>query len=320
MVDADIDPTMAENLVLEDHLVKINAFFMDNQNRACVEAIQKLQNSVEAGKVTLKTGAPVAKDTAEYKDFMAGELATYQLWGHETSENFYDALEQKEQMEEFSHKTLVDNDAKIFYKCDDKNFQSIMELTFPSDMVTMAGMFFEQDLITKWMEAGPNTDLKFEIIKSPTPLCSAYSMSMPMGMPGMADRFMKTVGITYLDRKTNGILNVTKSFDKGVDTFFGEKLPAMPEGQVEMEIKQMFRYFEKIDEKSCKHVIISDIPLTGEMSKEVIIEHVIKTKTVERCSKLKETYAKVIPFYEERVQVSKKAFYDNIKKIFEDDE
>lgn len=95
----------------------------------------------------------------------------------------------------------------------------------------------------------------------------------------------------------------------------------MPEKHVEMKVDKMFRYFERTGENACKHVIYLELQVTKDMTLDTLINYVIKQKSVERCSQLQKTYRKVLPLYEERVNSSKKDFYERVKKVFaEDDE
>jgi hypothetical protein len=82
----------------------------------------------------------------------------------------------------------------------------------------------------------------------------------------------------------------------------------------------LFRYSEKISETKTKHVVVSEMPVSEGMTPEYMLEEIIKKKIVDRAKKMKSTFEKVRGHYEERVNGSKKPFYDEIRKMFDDEE
>lgn len=66
-------------------------------------------------------------------------------------------------MEEHKHKDLLENDTKLYYKVENegKTLKQIMEIKFPSDVVTMSGLFFEIDLMKEWFDGTNNDDIKY---------------------------------------------------------------------------------------------------------------------------------------------------------------
>lgn len=322
MVEQDFDPSKPVDLVLEDAIAKITELFNKGEKHRDVgELLLQLEASVKAGKVAKKDGNKVGEDSQEFKDFMDSDLARNELFAIRNADEFYDTIEEMEYMEEFKHQDLIDNQWKIYHKIGDGKGKMIMINEFPSPLYVLSSLFVETDLIHHWMEgakAGGDDGSNLEIYDKPTDLISA--MHLDMKVPTQGNYHMDITSTTYLDRKTNGILNVGFSCDPD-RKWFGQELKKPKEADSKvMKVDRMFRYVEKIDENKCKHMMVSEFPLAEGMTKEVIIEHMLKGRGVARMKAMMDAYDKTISHYEERVHGSKKEFYDKIKKIFEDDE
>ena len=196
----------------------------------------------------------------------------------------------------------------------------IMTMEFPSPLHVLASLFIETDLMHHWVEGfkADGDDNNLIMYKNPTQLISA--MHMEMEIPTQGSYHFDITSTTYLDRKTNGILNIGFSINPEKKYFGQDLVKPKKEGSKVMAVDRMFRYIEKIDETKCKHVIVSEFPMAEGMTKEIIIEHMLKGRGIQRVKKMHETYQNTIGHYEERVYGSKKEFYDRIKAIFEDEE
>lgn len=291
------------------------------RHRDAGELLLQLEASVKAGKVTKKDGSKVAEDTAEYKDFMATDLANNEFFAAKNADEFYDTLEEKEYMEEFKDKDLLEMNCKIYHKIGKEHGKMIMEMEFGSPLYVLSSLFVETDLIHHWMEgakAGGDDGSNLEHYDSPVNLVTG--MHMDMQIPGQGKYHMDITSTTYLDRRTNGILNIGFSMDPDRKWFGQDLKPKKYEDSKVMKVDRMFRYIEKIDETKCKHVMVSEFPLAEGMTKEIIIEHMLKGRGIARMKAMLEAYDKTISHYEERVHGSKKEYYDQIKKIFEEDD
>jgi hypothetical protein len=153
-------------------------------------------------------------------EFQKTDLYSFQKWGHSQADEFYDLVGQMDQMEEHVHQDLLEANAKVYYKMTDKVMKTIMSFEFDCDLTICSSFFFEYDLIPKWME-GNNDKVEVARIESPTKLCAGYLVKFPLDGKDIT-LHMRSISLTYLDRKTNGILNIGKTLPKDATSFFGE--------------------------------------------------------------------------------------------------
>lgn len=318
MVEQDIDYTQPIALVLEEAIEKIEELFKEGlKHKEVGEHLIQLEASVKGGKVTKKDGSPVAEDTQEFKDFMDTDLARLEMFAAKNAEEFFEALEEKEYMEEFKDKDLLELDCHIYHKIGEEKGQTILEVIYPSPIHVLASIFVEVDLIHHWMEGmkTPGKDsASLQVYERPTNFLTAMHADNKIGENAY---HMDLNSVAYLDRKINGILNIGGSIER--DTWFGKPLIAPKyEESKQMKLSRSFRYFEKLDDKKCKHVIYSDFAMAPGMDKEKILEH-LKGQGTTRIKGMMATYDETIAHYEKRVNGEKKEFYDKIKAIFADE-
>lgn len=137
-----------------------------------------------------------------------------------------------------------------------------------------------------------------------------------MPIPGQKTKFLVSYNTTFVDSKTQGLLNTCKGLPVEKGTFFGQTLPKVPDDMDEIPLKRQLRYIEKTGENTCKFVGFVEMSLGAEMTKSSIIETVIKGQMLESMKRLQSAFRKVLPTFEERANGSKKEFYDKIRKIF----
>eukprot|EP00997_Jenningsia_sp_PLL12_P004563 NODE_1927_length_1033_cov_121.898374_g1568_i0.p1 GENE.NODE_1927_length_1033_cov_121.898374_g1568_i0~~NODE_1927_length_1033_cov_121.898374_g1568_i0.p1 ORF type:complete len:332 (-),score=58.69 NODE_1927_length_1033_cov_121.898374_g1568_i0:36-992(-) len=318
MVENDVDPREPTDLIFEDSKAKLEAMFAEGKkHRDLGELILQLDASVKAGRVHRQDGSKVEETSDDFKAFADSDMVNLERFAATNADTFYELVDQIEYMEEFSHADLMANDCKVYHSFTDTEGKMVMEFTFPSPMIVFSALFIELDLIDRWLE-GASEDVKLVAYKHPTDLVTGYHIDFPV--PGKPIMVMDIASVLYLDRKTNGILQIATSMDRERSNWFGESFIDGPENSTITPIKRMFRYIEKIDETKCKHVVVSEFPLSENMNKDFIIEHMIKGRTVERVVKMRKIYDNTIKLYEERVYNTRKDYYDEIAKMFEDDE
>ena len=130
---------------------------------------------------------------------------------------------------------------------------------------------------------------------------------------------MASRAVTYLDRSTNGILNITGSFAEDEKEWLGVKIPETPEGHERMSVEVSYKYLERVDENTTRHIVFNEMNLGKDVTKDILINHILKDRTVKACKQMRKKYEEIIPFYIERTQGERKAFYDQIRIDFAED-
>lgn len=247
---------------------------------------------------------------------MDTDLAILEKYAVVNADDFYEMIDKIDQMEEVSHKDLIETDSKVYYKFTDTDAVIVHQLTFPSPIHVIASLMCELDLVHHWM-GGSDQNMKLQIYKAPTTFIDGWSFKMDVPQQGKMQTEMGSV--IYIDSKSNGILQVGTSMDRSRGKWFNEDIFALADGHTNQEIRRSLRYVEKVDDNKSKHVMISEFPLSAQMTKEVILEHIIKSMIVDRTKHMYQVYKDTISLYEERVNVTRKDFYDKIKKILDDE-
>ena len=105
-------------------------------------------------------------------------MGKFELWAWDKKEIFWDVMdEMQNSMEKFEDPALVEAEVTVFYKYEEGgNFKSIMDIKFPNDLVTCASLFYETDLISKWLESDFMKDIKINIHESPKRSIGVYSV------------------------------------------------------------------------------------------------------------------------------------------------
>lgn len=225
-----------------------------------------------------------------------------------------------EKLDQIEHADLIEAKVKLYYKFTDTQLITIADLNFDADMTTCSSIFYEHDLMHRWME-GIDENIKIGINGVPVPSVSSTSFVYPI--KGMGDRFINNFSIIYVDRKTNGALNIAASHPEEDRKWFGFDLKEKPEGTEYMKLDRMFRYLEKVDDNTSRHVVYSEITMTKDVTKDVLLNYVLKDRSIKGCKFFRENFDKIIDLYKARVNGEKKAFYDNLRNIYqsqEDDE
>lgn len=266
MVDQHFDPSQPVNLVLEDAIDHIKDLFKQGVKHKDVgEMLTQLVASVKAGKVIKKDGSPVSEDTQEYKDFSESDLFRLEMFAAKNAEEFFDALEEKEYMEEFKNKDLVDLglDCHIYHKIDEEKGKgkNIVEIIYPSPIHVLSSIFMEIDLLHHWNAAlkPPGKDeASQKVYDRPTDFITAFHADNKIGDNAF---HMDLNSVVYLDKSINGVLNIGGSIE--TDTWFGQEvMKPHYENSKSMNLGRSFRYFEKLDDTKCKHVVYAafDMP------------------------------------------------------------
>ena len=303
------DPPAKTYQAIKDH---INVLFKADMHKECESLIQQLMASAKDGSLERADGTKVPATDDDLKAFLAGDLCQMEIEHKKLYFDFLSLVGDVESWEEYQSGDTVKNDMKIFYKKGDGGrLMTYMDLMIDSSFINCMALWWEVDLMPTWSKEMKNP----EFYANPSELSGGWRCKMAFPWP-MSDRYMQVSLVSFVDRKTRGILNIMKDVPLDQKTWFGKEVPEFGKKKHRMNVIRGYDYIEKVSETETRYIGIAEMDMNLSKITNDILNYLMKSMLYKQGVAFREQ-AKKVPGseYEKRIKDTRKDFYRKIEAL-----